>query len=118
MGERTAIRGLQNPIGAPAPPGHPGDMVKITDGDRAIYLSPSEHNWASPAHLRWLLAARPYDTGHHERAGEQNDQDERKEGRGPPTTARFISTALGPCFAVCHLRAAACCTDLGPSSSW
>lgn len=47
---------LQNPLGQPAPEGEPGDMVRVTDGQRTIYLLPREFDAASPAHLQWLLA--------------------------------------------------------------
>lgn len=58
MEQLTVDRLLQNPLGSPAPPGHPGDMVRVSDGDRSVYLLPREYDAASVEHLRWLLAAR------------------------------------------------------------
>jgi hypothetical protein len=54
----TTTRILQNPLGTLAPPGHPGDLVKITDGRASIYMEPRDYDRASPEHLRWLLAAK------------------------------------------------------------
>ena len=58
MESLTVDRLLQNPLGSPAPPGHPGDMVRVSDGRKSVYLLPREYDAASLAHLRWLLAAR------------------------------------------------------------
>jgi hypothetical protein len=58
MDEFTVTRILQNPLGTLAPPGHPGDLVKISDGRAAVYMDPREYDMASTAHLRWLLAAK------------------------------------------------------------
>lgn len=58
MEQLTVDRLVQNPLGSPAPPGHPGDMVRVSDGRRSIYLLPREYDESTTAHLRWLLAAR------------------------------------------------------------
>lgn len=48
---------LQNPLGHPAPEGERGDIVRISDGTRTIYLTPSEYDEASEQQLRYRLAA-------------------------------------------------------------
>jgi len=52
----TVVRLLQNPLGAEAPPGDRGDMVRVSDGRSRIYLLPGEFDRADPATLRWMLA--------------------------------------------------------------
>jgi ribosomal protein L9 len=47
---------LQNPMGEPAPPGARGDIVRVSDGTAAIYLTPTEYEKASERELRYLLA--------------------------------------------------------------
>ena len=58
MDEITATRILQDPLGTPAPPGQPGDLIKVSDGRTSVYLEPRDYEQASPEHLRWLLAAK------------------------------------------------------------
>ena len=48
---------LQNPLGAPAPDGEPGDIVRVSDGTRTLYLTPHEFDEASEQQLRYRLAA-------------------------------------------------------------
>jgi hypothetical protein len=48
---------LQNPLGSPAPDGTRGDIVRVTDGARTIYLTPREFDEASEQQLRYRLAA-------------------------------------------------------------
>jgi hypothetical protein len=55
-GQLEITRLLQNPLGATAPDGEPGDMVRLSDGVATIYLSPAEFERATDADLRYLLA--------------------------------------------------------------
>jgi hypothetical protein len=48
---------LQNPLGHPAPEGERGDIVRVSDGSRAIYLTPREFDEATEQQLRYRLAA-------------------------------------------------------------
>jgi len=48
---------LQNPLGQPAPEGARGDIVRISDGARTIYLTPQEFDDCSEQQLRYRLAA-------------------------------------------------------------
>lgn len=48
---------LQNPLGHPAPDGEPGDMVRVSDGTRTLYLTPREFDEATEQQLRYRLAA-------------------------------------------------------------
>jgi hypothetical protein len=48
---------LQNPLGHPAPDGERGDIVRVSDGTRAIYLTPREFDEATEQQLRYRLAA-------------------------------------------------------------
>jgi hypothetical protein len=48
---------LQNPLGHPAPEGERGDIVRISDGTRTLYLTPQEFDEASDQQLRYRLAA-------------------------------------------------------------
>jgi hypothetical protein len=48
---------LQNPLGQPAPDGEPGDIVRVSDGTRTLYLTPREFDEASEQQLRYRLAA-------------------------------------------------------------
>ena len=48
---------LQNPLGHPAPDGEPGDIVRISDGTRTLYLTPREYEEATEQQLRYRLAA-------------------------------------------------------------
>jgi hypothetical protein len=52
------VRLLQNPLGQEAPFGHPGDIVRVSDGQVALYLFPREFDAADESRLRWLLAER------------------------------------------------------------
>ncbi len=47
---------LPNPLGAPAPAGTRGDIVRISDGRATIYLTPHEFDDATDTRLRYLLA--------------------------------------------------------------
>lgn len=47
---------LQNPLGQQAPAGARGDIVRVSDGTVAIYLTPAEFDAASKADLRYELA--------------------------------------------------------------
>jgi hypothetical protein len=47
---------LQNPLGAPAPAGSRGDLVRVSDGLSTIYLTPREFENVTAAELRYLLA--------------------------------------------------------------
>jgi ribosomal protein L9 len=48
---------LQNPLGSPAPEGARGDIVRVSDGARTIYLTPREFDEATEQQLRYRLAA-------------------------------------------------------------
>jgi ribosomal protein L9 len=48
---------LQNPLGDPAPEGERGDIVRVSDGSRTIYLTPREFDEATERQLRYRLAA-------------------------------------------------------------
>jgi hypothetical protein len=48
---------LQNPLGQPASEGERGDIVRISDGTRTLYLTPQEFDEASEQQLRYRLAA-------------------------------------------------------------
>jgi ribosomal protein L9 len=48
---------LQNPLGDPAPEGEQGDIVRVSDGSRTIYLTPQEFDEATEQQLRYRLAA-------------------------------------------------------------
>jgi ribosomal protein L9 len=48
---------LQNPLGHPAPEGARGDIVRVSDGTRTIYLTPREFDEATEQQLRYRLAA-------------------------------------------------------------
>jgi hypothetical protein len=56
MVDLTVVRLLQNPLGQPAPAGHRGDIVRVSDGRRSLYLFPWEFAAADDAQLRRLLA--------------------------------------------------------------
>jgi hypothetical protein len=47
---------LQNPLGQAAPAGTRGDIVRVSDGTVAIYLTPAEFDAADESALRYLLA--------------------------------------------------------------
>lgn len=47
---------LQNPMGAPAPPGARGDIVRVSDGRHTVYLTPAEFEKITEDELRYLLA--------------------------------------------------------------
>jgi hypothetical protein len=47
---------LQIPLGAPAPAGSRGDIVRVSDGVSTIHLTPREFDEATHADLRYLLA--------------------------------------------------------------
>lgn len=49
---------LQNPLGQRAPEGAQGDIVRVSDGSAAIYLTPREYDAASEGQLRYPLARR------------------------------------------------------------
>jgi hypothetical protein len=56
-GPLAVTRLLQNPLGHTAPEGAEGDIVRISDGTRTIYLSPQEFREATEQQLRYRLAA-------------------------------------------------------------
>jgi hypothetical protein len=47
---------LQNPLGQLAPDGERGDMVRVSDGARTLYLDPDEFDGLDERALRYLLA--------------------------------------------------------------
>jgi hypothetical protein len=55
--ELEVTRLLQNPLGHPAPEGERGDIVRVSDGERTLYLTPREFEEASEQQLRYRLAA-------------------------------------------------------------
>jgi hypothetical protein len=55
--ELEVTRLLQNPLGHPAPDGEQGDIVRVSDGTRTVYLTPKEFDEASERQLRYRLAA-------------------------------------------------------------
>jgi hypothetical protein len=55
--ELEVTRLLQNPLGHPAPEGEQGDIVRVSDGTRTLYLTPRELNETSEQQLRYRLAA-------------------------------------------------------------
>lgn len=52
----VVTRLLQNPLGEQARPGERGDIVRVTDGESTIYLTPDEFEAATDATLRYELA--------------------------------------------------------------
>jgi hypothetical protein len=56
VSQLTVRRLLQNPTGEPAPPGERGDIVRVSDGTRTIYMLPAEFEAASEEQVRFLLA--------------------------------------------------------------
>ncbi len=56
-GPLQVTRLLQNPLGHLAPEGARGDIVRVSDGTHAIYLTPQEFDDASEQQLRYRLAA-------------------------------------------------------------
>jgi len=50
---------LQNPLGQVAPDGAEGDIVRVSDGVKTIYLTPREYAKATKRELRRLLAEAP-----------------------------------------------------------
>jgi len=50
---------LQNPLGQVAPDGVKGDIVRVSDGEKTIYLMPAEYSAATEDELQQLLAAAP-----------------------------------------------------------
>lgn len=56
MAELTVVRLLQNPLGAVAPAGVRGDIVRVDDGVASIYLDPSAYEQASQGELWAMLA--------------------------------------------------------------
>jgi hypothetical protein len=55
----VVTRILQNPLGQTAPPGATGDIVRVSDGEGSVYLTPREYDDATDAQLRYLLAQSP-----------------------------------------------------------
>jgi hypothetical protein len=55
--ELEVTRLLQNPLGQPAPEGERGDIVRISDGTRTLYLTPQEYEETGEQQLRYRLAA-------------------------------------------------------------
>lgn len=56
VAELTVVRLLQNPLGAEAPAGVRGDIVRIGDGVATVYLDPSAYERASQGELWAMLA--------------------------------------------------------------
>lgn len=56
MAELTVVRLLQNPLGAIAPPGVRGDIVRVGDGVATIYLDPNAYEQATQGELWTMLA--------------------------------------------------------------
>lgn len=56
MADLTVVRLLQNPLGAIAPAGVRGDIVRVGDGVATIYLDPTAYEKASQGELWALLA--------------------------------------------------------------
>jgi len=56
MSSLSVVRLLQNPLGAVAPEGQRGDLVRVSDGTSTVYLMPWEFEAADDRELRWLLA--------------------------------------------------------------
>ena len=50
---------LQNPLGQVAPEGIKGDIVRVSDGDKTIYLTPAECSASTEDELQELLVAAP-----------------------------------------------------------
>ena len=50
---------LQNPLGQIAPDNDKGDIVRLSDGTKTIYLTPTEYAQATDADLHRLLGAAP-----------------------------------------------------------
>ena len=67
MNKLVVTRLLQNPLGAPAPAGQRGDMVRVSDGTVSIYLTPNEFDTIDAQRLGFLLAQRASDTAAHAR---------------------------------------------------
>jgi hypothetical protein len=59
---------LQNPLGQQAPTGARGDIVRVSDGTIAIYLTPAEFDAATEADLRYQLARQAVAPDGHRRA--------------------------------------------------
>jgi hypothetical protein len=56
MSALVVERLLQNPLGATAPEGSRGDIVRISDGTATIYLTPAEYDRTPEREIRYLLA--------------------------------------------------------------
>ncbi|WP_433292780.1 hypothetical protein ACQPZQ_05840 [Pseudonocardia sp. CA-142604] len=56
MSQIDVDRLLQNPMGERAPEGADGDIVRVTDGNSTIYLTPAKYEAVNEIYLRWLLA--------------------------------------------------------------
>ena len=50
---------LQNPLGQVAPDNATGDIMRVSDGTKTIYLTPTEYSQAADADLHRLLGAAP-----------------------------------------------------------
>ena len=61
MSALTVVRILQNPLGAVAPDGERGDIVRVSDGTSKVYLDPEEFDRSSELRLRELLASATQD---------------------------------------------------------
>lgn len=57
QGPLAVTRLLLTPICHPAPPGIPGDVVRVSVGATAVYLLPADVEGADEATLREMLAA-------------------------------------------------------------
>lgn len=56
MTKLTVTRLLQNPLGAVAPAGQRGDIVRVSDGVATVYLDPAEYDAVTEVSLRAMLA--------------------------------------------------------------
>jgi hypothetical protein len=55
MADFQVARLLQNPLGQPAPAGHRGDIVRVSNEWATIYLDPNEFERTSEAGLQRML---------------------------------------------------------------
>jgi hypothetical protein len=55
MGDLSVERLLQNPLGQAAPPGHRGDIVRVTEGEAKVYLHPQEYESLTHGQLHMML---------------------------------------------------------------
>jgi hypothetical protein len=56
MARLRVTRLLQNPLGAVAPPGEAGDIVRVSDGRASVYLDPDEYDDLDEDTVRMMLS--------------------------------------------------------------